>query len=61
MKEKVKKALKELEEIKMENNSIPKTSFDKLIDFLELDKASEGYRNEFLRLLDEVIEEEMKN
>ena len=37
-----------------------KTAFDKLSDFVELDKADKSYRDTFLKLLDEVVEEEIE-
>ena len=38
----------------------PKTAFDKLSDFLELEKSEKSYRDKFLELLDNVVEEEIK-
>jgi hypothetical protein len=37
----------------------PKSAFDKLSDFLELEKSDEVYRNKFLELLNDVIEEHL--
>lgn len=36
-----------------------KTAFDKLSDFIELEKTDKVYRDEFLSLLDSVVEEEL--
>ena len=37
-----------------------KTAFDKLSDFLELEKSEKSYRNKCLKLLSDVVDEEIK-
>lgn len=56
----MKKEINYIETCEEEKEDPNKTAFDKLSDFVELDKAEKGYRDKFLQLLDEVVEEEIK-
>jgi hypothetical protein len=43
-----------------EHNGEPKTPFDKLVEYLEIEKASSKYRNRFFELLNDFVEETLR-